>query len=64
MALEHSGVIQATIEGLSLQQIYIRDDLFQKYRGRGLDFASATKVVLGEKKLSAFGIADEEYEKT
>lgn len=56
MALEHSGVIQAAIEGLSLQQVLLRDELFQQYRGPGFTFADATAVVLGEKNLSDFGI--------
>ncbi len=59
--LEHSGVIQGRVEELSLGQIYLRDDLFQKH---GLSFADATAVVRGEKKASDFGIEgqDEKYQ--
>lgn len=55
--LEHSGVIQAAVEGLSLQQIYIRDGLMSRYE---LSRDDATAIVRGEKELADFGIVGEE----
>jgi len=55
--LEHSGVIQATVEGLSLQQIHIRDGLMNRY---GMSVDDATAVVRGERELADFGIMGEE----
>lgn len=60
--MEHSGAIQGIIEGLSLQQVYLRDDLFNRLHKRGLSFTDATAIIRGEKKLADFGITDEEYE--
>lgn len=59
--LEHSGVIQATIEELSLQQLLIRDGLMSRY---GLSFEHATAVVRGERELADFGIVGEEFPET
>ncbi len=46
--LEHSLCIQAAIEGLSPQQVLIRDELIKEH---GLTFADATAVVKSEKRL-------------
>ncbi len=51
--LEHSGAIQARIEGFTMEQLLIRDELTHDH---GLSFADATAVVRGEKWLEDFGI--------
>ncbi|MDP3958412.1 MAG: hypothetical protein Q8Q36_03050 [bacterium] len=51
--LEHAGAIQADMEGLSLQQLKLRDQLMRENK---LSFTDATAVARGDKKPSDFGI--------